>query len=60
MTEKDARLVLKIEVSNHRQVAAKASEIQIEAENMPSLSVACPALQPYGKKIIETTLPRTN
>ena len=54
-----AKLVLKIEVSNHGQVASKASEIHIAAADMPSVTAACPALQPYAKTSIDVTLPES-
>ena len=57
VTVQDAKHVLSIEVSNHGQVASKPSEIQIEAADIPAVTAACPALQPYGKASIDVTLP---
>ena len=51
--------MLKIEVSNHGQVASKPSEIQIEAADMPHVTAACPALQPYSKTSIDVTRPES-
>jgi len=56
VTRQDTRHVLRIEVSNHGQVASKPSEIQIEVANMPPISAACPALQPYSKASIDVEL----
>jgi len=49
--------VLRLEVSNHGQVASKAAKIQIEAPDMPALTAACPALAPYSKTTVDVTLP---
>ena len=49
--------VLRIEVSNHGQVAAKPSVIQIVAANISPVTAACPALQPYSKASIDVNLP---
>ena len=49
--------MLSIEVSNHGQVASKPSEIQVVAGDMPAVTAACPALQPYSKATIDVTLP---
>jgi len=53
---RDMKHVLRIEVSNHGQVASKPSKIQIEVADMPSVTAACPALQPYSKTSIEVPL----
>jgi len=50
-------LKLSIEVCNHAEWAAEPSEIQIAAPDMPSVSVACPALDPYAKTTVEVELP---
>jgi len=57
VTGQDRAHVLRIEVSNHGQVASKPSEIQIEAADMPSITAACPALQPYSKANVGVNLP---
>jgi hypothetical protein len=49
--------VLRIEVSNHGQVASKASTIQIESVDMPPITAPCPAVEPYSKTTVDVTLP---
>ncbi|MBL7042352.1 MAG: glycoside hydrolase family protein [Pirellulaceae bacterium] len=53
----EGKYVLKIEVSNHGQVASEPSEIQIEVPDTSPVTAACPALQPYSKASIDVTLP---
>jgi len=55
----DTRHVLRIEVSNHGQAASGPSKIHIAAADMPPVTAACPALQPYGKASIDVTLPES-
>jgi hypothetical protein len=57
VTRQDTKYVLTIEVSNHGHVAAKASEIRIQAADMPTVTATCPGLQPYGTVRVEVTLP---
>ncbi len=59
VTGQDSKRVLRIEVSNHGQVASKPSEIQIAATNIPPVTAACPALQPYSKTSIDVNLPES-
>ncbi len=55
----DGRLALRIEVSNHGQVESRPSDLEVASPNMPVLSAACPALEPYGKATVEVPLPLT-
>ncbi len=57
VTGQNEKYVLRIEVSNHGQVASKPSEIQVVAAKMPPITAACPALQPYSKANIDVNLP---
>ena len=54
-----AKRGLRIEVSNHGQVASKPSKIQIAATGMPPITAACPALAPYAKTCVTVDLPRS-
>lgn len=56
VTRDGEEIVLTIEVSNHGQVASKLSEIQIEAADIPVVTAACPALEPYSKTTIDVPL----
>jgi hypothetical protein len=53
----DGKHVLRIEVSNHGQVTSSPSEVRIETPSIPSITAACPALEPYVKKNIDVVLP---
>ncbi len=53
----DSRYVLKVAVSNHGQWASEPSELQIEAANIASITVSCPAVPPFGKVDIEVPFP---
>jgi len=59
IVNQDGRHLLRIEVSNHGQVASKPSEIQIDAADMPSVAAACPALEPYGEITVDVPLPES-
>jgi len=51
------RRVLKVEVSNHGQVASQPSKLRVAAEGMPEALATCPALPPYGKTVVVVVLP---
>jgi hypothetical protein len=59
VANRDGKHVLRIEVSNHGQVASKPSEIQIAAANIAPITAACPALQPYSKASVDVSLPES-
>ena len=59
VVRQDGTHVLRIEVSNHGQVASKASEICVAAADVDAITAACPALQPYGKTNIDLRLPES-
>ena len=49
--------VLRLEVSNHGQVASKASEVKVQAAGLPSVIVPCAPMKPYSKTTVDVTLP---
>jgi len=55
----DGKHVLRIDVSNHGQVASEPSEIQIAATGLTAVTAACPAREPYGKTTIDVPLPES-
>lgn len=59
VTSQDEKRVLRIEVSNHGQVASKPSEIQVEVANLRLVSATCPALQPYTKASVDVEFPES-
>lgn len=50
-------ITLKLEVQNHGLRASQPSKVVIEARNMPTLELPCPALEAYGKTSLEAVLP---
>jgi hypothetical protein len=57
VTRRGAEHVLRIEVSNHGQVASRPAEIQIEVADMAPVNAGCPALKPYAKATVDVKLP---
>jgi hypothetical protein len=57
--EQDGARLLRIEASNHGQVASKPSEIEIVADDIPAITAACPALEPYSEASIDVKLPES-